>query len=81
MDLVFEYVDRYKHHPDQVPGLTWHEFASLVDRTGRSQVRDRLILACAVADGQPAGSEAELVQRRMQRAGLERIAFPDREEA
>lgn len=77
MDLVFEYVDRYKHHPAAVPGLTWHEFVSLVDRTGRSAVRDRLILADAVAIGQPAQSEAELGLRSMERERLTRLAWPD----
>ena len=77
--MVFEYVDRYKHHPATVPGLSWHEFASLVDRTGRSQVRERLIFADAVARGQPAQNQSELTLRRMEQAGLERIAWPGRE--
>lgn len=74
--MVGEYLDRYKHHPATVPGLTWHEFAVLVDRTGRYQVRDRLIFADAVARGQPAQSGGELALRSMENAALKRIAWP-----
>jgi hypothetical protein len=77
--MVFEYVDRYKHHPQTVPGLSWHEFASLVVRTGRSEVRDRLIMADAFIIGQPAESPADATLRKMQKAGLERVAWPGRE--
>ncbi len=79
MDLVFEYVDRYKHHPQSVPGLTWHDFVGLVERTGRSEVRDRLIFADAVMLGQPANDAKELGLRMMEKAKLERLAWPDRE--
>lgn len=75
MDLIFEYVDRYKHHPRSVPGLTWHEFLSLVDRTGRSQARDRLQMADAVARGQPVDPSLVGV-RMMEQRQLERVAFP-----
>jgi len=77
--MVTEYLERYKHHPAAVPGMTWHEFAYHVDRRGEFQVRDRLVLADAVSLGQPAQSGSDLAFRAMERRRLERIAWPERE--
>jgi len=75
MDLVWEYADRYKHHPDMVPQMTWHEFVGGVERTGRYQVRDKLILADGASLGQPVDPGA-MGMRQMELSKLRRIAWP-----
>jgi hypothetical protein len=80
MDLVWEYADRYKHHPDMVPQMTWHEFVGGVERTGRYQVRDKLIVADGMNLGQPVDPGA-VAMRGMDLAKLSRVAWPDLSEA
>lgn len=78
MDMVVEYADRYKHHPATVPRMTWHEFVAFVDRTGRYEARDRLIMADAVTLGQPV-DPSQMALRMMEKAGLERLAWPGKD--
>jgi hypothetical protein len=75
MELVFEYVDRYKHHPRSVPGLTWHEFVGLVERTGCSHARERLLIAAGIADGQPVAEDYVGI-RVLEQDKIQRLAFP-----
>ena len=76
MDAVFDYADRYKHHPDSVPGLTWHEFLSGVERTGRYAVREQLVLAGGMALGRPVDDPAASSLHQMEIGKLQRIAWP-----
>lgn len=70
--MVGDYLDRYKHYPPDA--MTWHEFSSLVDRTGRYEARERVLLADAVMLAQPAQDGADLAMKSMHKASLERLA-------
>jgi len=70
--MVGEYLDRYKHYPPE--SMTWHEFASLTDRTGKYEARERVLRADAFQLGQPASDGAELAMKSMHKAALERLA-------
>jgi hypothetical protein len=72
VDMVGDYLDRYKHYPPEA--MTWHEFTSLVDRTGRYEARERVFRADAFQLAQPANDGAELAMKSMHKAALERLA-------
>jgi len=76
MDWIWEYVDRYKHHPKSVPGLMWHEFVGAIERLGRFDLRERLLVADGISLGQPAQSEDYVAIRAMEREKLDRVAYP-----
>lgn len=72
MDLVADFADRYGAPR---PTTTWHEMLSLVKRTTRLELRDRLLMADGLMIGQPAQSSDAGV-RQMLRSKLDRLAWP-----
>ena len=77
MDLVAEYAHAYGGAPR--PDQPWHEIAALASRIGRFDLRTALQVADGVMLGQPP-SEETVVIRSMERAKLNRLAYPLDEE-
>jgi len=72
MDLVADFADRFGAPRADT---SWHELVSLAKRSGRLQLRDRLVLADGQELGRKMASENDAVQGMM-RAKLDRIAWP-----
>jgi hypothetical protein len=69
MDVVAEYAERYGAPSRET---TWHEIIALVKRTGRFELRDRLIQADGVILGKPSTAPTDMLLR----AKYERLAWP-----
>lgn len=73
MEMLYEYLDRYKHTPP--PEMAWHEFAGAVRRTDRYDIREQLRIAGGTVLGQPVG-EKDAGIRRLEMRQLEKLAWP-----
>jgi hypothetical protein len=70
-------VAEYAHAYGRVPLDTepWHQVMALVSRTGRFEVRERLVVAAGMADGQPVHPDYAPI-RAMEHEKLAKMAYP-----
>lgn len=69
MDVLFEYAASYG---EPHPGTSWHHVLALAKRTGRLEMRERLIHADGTVLGKPTSEATDMLMRQK----LERIAWP-----